>query len=231
MIYDPRVFSFNVSLEVTPDGSTVILTGTVDNLKAKRAAAQDTRNTVGVREVDNRIRVRPGMPLTDARIEDRISRALSRDPYLQVREIRVDVAGGVATLYGTVDTYFEKGQADDVTSRINGVIMVDNNLKVRKQFESYLSSAPQVDEWDMRDYDWYDYRPRFPSKTDFRIKKDIEDELYWSPFVDSEDITVYVDEGEVTLTGTVDSWWEHDAAANNAYEGGAVYVDNNLLVK
>jgi hypothetical protein len=40
-----------------------------------------------------------------------------------------------------------------------------------------------------------------------------------------------VDDGVATLTGTVDSWSEYDAAVNNAYEGGAVYVDNELLVK
>jgi len=33
------------------------------------------------------------------------------------------------------------------------------------------------------------------------------------------------------LTGTVDSWSERDAATDNAYEGGAVSVDNDLEVE
>jgi osmotically-inducible protein OsmY len=44
--------------------------------------------------------------------------------------------------------------------------------------------------------------------------------LWWSPFVDSDDVNVTVDDGVVTLTGAVDSWSEYNAAANNAYEGG-----------
>jgi hypothetical protein len=40
-----------------------------------------------------------------------------------------------------------------------------------------------------------------------------------------------VQRGVATLTGTVGSWSESNAAANNAYEGGAVYVDNELKVK
>ena len=34
----------------------------------------------------------------------------------------------------------------------------------------------------------------------------------------------------MTLTGTVDSWGEYSAATDNAYEGGAVHVDNDLVV-
>jgi osmotically-inducible protein OsmY len=46
--------------------------------------------------------------------------------------------------------------------------------------------------------------------------------------VDSEQITVTVDDGVATLTGTVDSYTEMEAAVENAYEGGAVWVDNDL---
>lgn len=46
LLYDPRVMSFNVDVDV--DGSLVTLRGKVDNLKAKRAAEKDAKNTVGV---------------------------------------------------------------------------------------------------------------------------------------------------------------------------------------
>jgi len=39
-----------------------------------------------------------------------------------------------------------------------------------------------------------------------------------------------VDDGKATLTGQVDSWSEYDAAAQNALEGGAVVVDNELTI-
>jgi osmotically-inducible protein OsmY len=227
LLFDPRVSAFKVTPEVAYNETAVILRGTVDNLKAKRTAAQDARNTVGVWEVDNRIKVRPAGPLSDEKVEEKIRGAFLRDPYVESSEIMVDVVNGVANLYGTVDSYFEKLQADDVASRINGVILVDNNLVVQGDDGQHLYD-PYVDE--SYPEAWHYKRPRFPAKSDRQIEKDIESELWWSPTVDSEDVTVKVDEGVVTMTGTVDLWSEYNAAANNAYEGGAVYVDNDLSI-
>ena len=117
-----------------------------------------------------------------------------------------------------------------MVSKVNGVIMVDNNLTVDGDPGVFIYD-PYVDEWLVQGDDWYRDRPRFPTRSDFRIKTDIEDEFFWSPFVDGDEVTVTVEDGVATLTGTVDSWLEYNAAANNAYEGGAVYVDNDLIVK
>jgi osmotically-inducible protein OsmY len=230
MRYDPRVISFEVTPEVAPDGTTLILRGTVDNLKAKRAATQDARGTVGVRRVDNRIDVRPNILISDQSIENKVKSAILRDPYLESYAISVNVENGVVKLHGTVDTYFEKAEADDVASRVEGVIMIDNNLGVQQDYRPYICD-PYVDDSYLYDRDWCFYRPSLVSKSDRQIKADIEKELFWSPFVDNDDVKVDVQRGVATLTGTVGSWSESNAAANNAYEGGAVYVDNELKVK
>ena len=227
LLYDPRLLSFNVTPEVT--GSAVTLRGTVDNLKAKRAAAEDARNTVGVRQVFNRIKVRPTESIDSSKIEKDARQALLRDPYVASYEIAVDVENGVATLSGTVDTFFEKSQADDIVARVNGVIFVDNNLIVEGDFDPYVYD-PYVDEWYFYDYDWYNYQPAFPDMSDIRIKINIEDQLFWSPFVDADEVNVEVESGKAILNGTVDSWLEYGAAEDNAYQGGAVIVDNNLTV-
>lgn len=130
MVYDPRVLSFDITPDVF-DG-VVTLRGTVDNLKAKRAAAQDARNTVGVWRIDNRIKVRPQLSMSDEIIKKDISNAMIRDPYLNIDDVTVKVSNGVVRLSGTVDNYFEKMQADDLSARVNGVILADNNLKVLK---------------------------------------------------------------------------------------------------
>jgi osmotically-inducible protein OsmY len=52
--------------------------------------------------------------------------------------------------------------------------------------------------------------------------------LFWSPFVDSDDVTVSVEAGVATLTGSVDSLGEYNAARENAFEGGAITVINKL---
>ncbi len=227
LFYDPRVSSFNITPEADAETDSVTLRGTVDNLKAKRAAEQDARSTVGVIAVDNRIKVRPSPLVSDEKIESRVRRSLLRDPYVNRYEITVDVINGVANLYGTVDTHFEKWQADDVASKVNGVIVVDNNLTVEGESDFYTYD-PYVDSWYHSDFNPDYDRPRFNPKSDWRIEEDIESELWWSPFVDSDDVDVQVEDGIATLTGSVESWAEYNAAANNAYEGGAVFVENEL---
>lgn len=224
-LYDPRVMSFKIDVE--PDGGYVTLRGTVDNLKAKRAAAQDARDVVGVWSVNNKIKVRPGTP-SDSRIEDNVEDALVRDPYVERYEIDVSVVDGEVYLYGDVDSTFEKSQADDVAARQIGVEEVNNFLTVNDPNGAVYD--PYTDDWYLYDYDWYVDTDRTTTKTDWEIEEDIEGELFWSPFVDSDEVSVEVDNAVAELTGTVDTWAEREAATENAIEGGAVVVDNDLAV-
>jgi osmotically-inducible protein OsmY len=57
------------------------------------------------------------------------------------------------------------------------------------------------------------------------------EELFWSPFVEGDEIDLRVENGAVTLYGTVDSWAEYNTVTNNAFEGGATRVNNNLIVR
>ena len=43
-------------------------------------------------------------------------------------------------------------------------------------------------------------------------------------------VVVSVEDGTATLTGTVDTWYERRSATENAFEGGARAVDNDLRV-
>ncbi len=227
LIADPEVFSFNIRPEV--EGGVVTLRGKVTSLKSRRSAAEAVRDVVGVISVKNRLKVRTEEPFTDQRVEYRVQNALVRDPYVDRYNITVDVINGVANLYGTVDSYFEKAQADDVAARVSGVVAVDNNIAVEDVSDPYIYD-PYVEDWHVYDYDWYDYQPGYTFKRDAEIKEDIESEFFWSPFVDGGDITVTVEDGKATLTGNVDSWSEYSAATENAYEGGATWVRNELDV-
>lgn len=226
-LYDPRVKVFNVSVHVT--NGRVTLRGDVDNLAAKRAAEQDARNTVGVLHVINRIKVKPKPGISDADLAKRARSAFLRDPYVDDYEISVVVNNGIAKLYGTVDSYLEKSQAEYVAERVKGIAWVVNNLVVRKDhvplvYDPYLSYYPPYL------YDWYNYKPVGTYATDREIRENIKSELWWSPFVDSDDVAVTVVSGQATLTGEVDSWAEWRAASENAWEGGATWVVNKLEV-
>lgn len=83
-------------------------------------------------------------------------------------------------------------------------------------------------------YDSYNYEPSgfgtddWRWKSDAELKEDVQSELYWSPFVDSDDISVSVNKGEVTLKGTVEDQSEVNDAIENAYEAGAKNVISKL---
>lgn len=225
-LYDPRVMSFDVTANV--DAGIATLRGVVDNVRAKRAAAQDAKHTVGVVSVENRIRVRPSTP-TDAEIADNIRDAIRRNPYVERYEIDVTVVNGIAYLNGIVDSYFEKGEADDIASTVYGVEGIRNNLEVDYADEPLVYN-PYIYDIDPYDYEWYDYRPNYTFRSDAEIADRIDDEMLWSPYVDSTEVDVSVDDGTATLTGTVETAQERMNATEEAYEGGATWVYNNITL-
>jgi len=228
LLYDPRVISLTVDTSI--DDGVVSLSGTVHSLKAKRAAAQTARNVVGVWRVKNNLVVRPAIQDDDI-IKGNVEQALLTDPYIERYEITVTAVDNEVYLYGDVDTYFEKAQAEDVASKVKGVAVVHNRLVVGDEYDRYTYD-PYVDPWYMNDYDWNGYTNDYATtKTDWEIEQDVEGELFWSPFVDADEVTVEVDDGEATLTGTVDNMSERAAAEKNAYDAGATLVDNDLAVE
>jgi osmotically-inducible protein OsmY len=204
-LYDPRVLSTNPDIEVH-DG-VVKLSGAVDNLAAKNAAERDAENTVGVWRVEDFLRVRPKEMPADAVIEKNVKDALRRDPYTYDDDIGVTVRNGLVELEGTVDTGYERAEATRVASRVRGAIEVLNGIDVR--FENALLRKPGV----------------------MDLKNRIETALWWDPYVSGSAITVSVDKGVATLTGTVDTWNQRLIAERAALQAGAAEVVNDIKVK
>lgn len=115
----------------------------------------------------------------------------------------VDAHSGTVSLTGTVNSSFEKARAGNRAARVKGIVAVVNDLE-------------------------YDHEWRW--KPDWEIRAAVEDQIFWSPFVDADEVNVSVDDGVVTLTGQVDTWAERADAAENAWEGGAKDVRNELSV-
>jgi osmotically-inducible protein OsmY len=78
------------------------------------------------------------------------------------------------------------------------------------------------------------HRGRGPSnytRSDERIKDDINDRLTEHSYLDASNISVQVDNGEVTLTGTVDSRYEKRLAEDVAEDvSGVRNVENRIRV-
>jgi len=199
-LYDPRLLSFKPEVKVEDGVAT--LTGTVGNLKAKMAAERDARNTVGVWRVRNLLKVRPNSEVTDEQIAASIRKALDRDPVVERSDVTISVFNKHAYLYGTVHSKFEKKQVKEIARGVKGVTGVSNYVTVGETIVA---------------------------RDDWQIEQDIEDALYWNPFVDMGDVNVSVTNGVATLTGTVESWKEYKLAAQEAEES-AQHVTNRLSV-
>jgi osmotically-inducible protein OsmY len=125
---------------------------------------------------------------------------------------------------------FERGTADDVAASVRGVRDVNNDLTLDNA-DARLTYDPYVDAWSIYEYDWYTPKPITVWKQDSVIAEEIEQELAWSPFVDADEISVAVNNGVATLTGAVDSVAERQAAVENAFEGGAAGVRNQIEIE
>jgi osmotically-inducible protein OsmY len=224
---DPRVAAFTRDITISVEGGVVILGGEVANLKAKSAAEQDARNTVGVAWVDNQLTVRPLMNLPrDSDTEKVLKAELAWDPLLDSSTIKAAVINHVAYISGAVQSGLEKAEAHDIAARTKGVLLVRDRLNVEPGL-----LTPYYDYY----YGWPGYLTLAggpnPLKSDAQIKKAIENALFWSPFVHRDDITVTVDGGVATLTGNVGSWIAWGEADKDAHQSGASFVMDRLSVR
>jgi osmotically-inducible protein OsmY len=204
LYWDYRVDASDVKAEVS-DGK-VILTGAVPSYSARSAAATAAWGIDGVSGVTNLLTVRfpPTYVVpTDAEIKISAERTLAWNPDVYSADIKVTVLAGVVRLEGTVDAYWKQWKAEDLVSNLNGVVNVENHLAVVPS-ESFL---------------------------DKDIAKDIEAALERNQYVDAENVTVQVEDGKVTLTGTASSYYArgkaYDAAA---FTPGVLEVDNHIIV-
>ncbi|NGZ95735.1 MAG: hypothetical protein CV089_06330 [Nitrospira sp. WS110] len=200
-LYDPRVWAFDLDVQVR--FGIVTLRGIVDSLDAKQAAEKDAYHTIGVKSVRNYLKVRPVQHVDDETIARHVRTRLSNHPLVERFEIGVSVLDGVVYLTGEIDNDTQIARALATAAKVKDVVDVKNRLKVG-------------DGWT-----W---------SADYDIKDAIEDELWWSPFVDEDQVQVRVHNGIATLTGTVGSWFEKRMATDNAFEGGAKNVRNHLIV-
>lgn len=204
LYWDYRVDASNVKAEVS--GGKVRLTGTVPSYSARNAAVAAAWGIDGVEEVADRLTVRfpPSLVTpTDADIEANARRTLAWNSEVYSAAIDVAVTGGVVRLEGTVDAYWKRWKAEDLVSNLRGVIDVENHLTVAPT-ESFV---------------------------DRDVAKDIEAALERNLYIDAEEVTVKVEDGSVTLTGTVPSYYArgraYDAAALTP---GVIEVDNNTVI-
>lgn len=143
---------------------------------------------------------------TNEQLQRDVMDELKWDPLIAASEIGVSAKDGVITLSGYVDSYSKKYAAEKAAKRVEGVIAVAEDIEVR------FSKAGRRD--------------------DTAIAETILNAFKWSTLVPESKLKVKVDEGWVTLEGTVDWQFQKDAAYKAVRDiAGVKSVVNAIALK
>jgi osmotically-inducible protein OsmY len=201
LIWDPKVD--NEAIAVSANDGTVTLRGTVGSFRQKREAKRAAERVFGVMSVDNGLEVRilNEHRRDDADLRGDVLQALLLDS-LVPSTVDATVKDGFVTLTGPVDWQYQRKEAAFIAGNILGVIGVENDI--------YLESPTP-----------------YAGDVKHSIKKAIERDAK----LDADNIQVETSSGKATLTGSVGSWAEHDAAVAAAWAApGVTDVNDHLSI-
>lgn len=142
---------------------------------------------------------------SDAQLHADVAEELVSDPSLDASRIAVAVHDGVVTLTGTVPSYWQKVEAENAVKRVTGVKGIANEVKVEI--------------------------PAFHKRDDADIAEAAAKALAWHSDL-PDGIKVTVENGWVTLSGTVNWQFQKDEAERAVkYLNGVVGVTNTIQIK
>lgn len=199
------------NVTATVHGPDVVLTGTVDLYETKEQADNRVHHVKGVHGVENEIQV-AGPTVEDTTLRDKLAKALAVDRVgygtTAFNSITIGVHNGVVTLGGNVYWPPDKDSAIGLVANTPGVKDIVDNIDV----------APV-------------------SPMDDRLRVQLARAIYGAPELQKyainpeKPIRITVINGNVTLTGVVDSKMDHDIAGIRANSVPGVFkVVNDLQI-
>jgi osmotically-inducible protein OsmY len=201
--WDPRVDPTEVGVQVSQ--GIVTLTGTIASYAKKVAAKEAAHRVVGVHDVANDLVV--ALPSTLERKDSDIARAvrnaLEWDVLIPDERIHTTVSQGWVTLEGEVDRWSQRTDAERAIERLAGVKGVNNQITVRNTIKPDAG----------------------------KLRTAIEEALDRQVHREVDRLGIRVQDGVVTLTGTVRSWAEKNAVHNSAwFAPGVRRVDDHVTI-
>lgn len=214
LLLSKHVSAFDIETSTTR--GVVRLTGDVPTEETKRLAAAIAQDTSGVARVQNDLTVNPaagrnpamanlGDRVADLEVKTIVSDRLAQSPDLRSKRFTVQVARGVVTLDGAVDSMAQKRAAEQIVTEVPGVQGLNSQLTV--------ADAPAAAEG-----------------ADDRLARRVEFELYSTKAVSLKTVQIRSQpDGTVVLTGSVPSRAEK-LLAERVAQGveGVRRVVNNL---
>jgi osmotically-inducible protein OsmY len=188
---------------VTAKDGVVTLTGNVDSYAKKIEAETASKKVIGVRALIENIEVKfpNSWSKSDAEVANEVLGALKSNWSVPKDKVTVMVENGWVTLEGELPWNYQKEAAKNAINFLSGFKGVSNNIKIKSESHDSIE------------------------------KKDVENAIARSWSVDDSDIKVEVSGSTVTLTGTVDSWYQKEEASRIAWNTpGIWHVKNELEV-
>ena len=201
LTWDPSVKATQVGVAVK-DG-VVTLTGHLDTYAEKEAAMRAVRRVAGVKAiaVEVDVKLSADHKRGDTDIANSAEAALKWNTSVPIDAVRLTVEHGWVTLQGEVEWDFQRRSAEKAIRSLMGVVGVSNEIKLKPK----------------------------PQATD--LSRKIEDALKRQALRDAQRIKIGVDGTTVTLSGTVHSWHEREAAQGVVWSApGVRAVINELRV-
>lgn len=133
LVLDPEISRYRIDIDTLK--GVVTLHGAVENDDQRREVERISKATDGVLDVVNHLEIDTEPRTTAAQFEDGqigmiIDSKLIVDPEVHSRNVHVDVADGVVTLSGIVESAIARSEAEQLAGSVDGVVRVVNELTV-----------------------------------------------------------------------------------------------------
>ena len=173
----------------------------MDSYSKKLEAENAAKKVIGVTALVEKIEVKfPGsFTKTNLEIANEVVAALKMNWSVPKDKVTVLVEDGWVTLEGELPWNYQREAAKTAVNFLAGVKGVSNNIKIKAETQDVIE------------------------------KKDVEDAIGRSWSVDDTDINVSVSGTTVTLSGTVDSWYQKEEAGRIAWKTPGIWHVNNEL--
>ena len=186
---------------VTAKDGVVCLTGIVDSYPKKIEAENAAKKVIGVKALVEEIVVKfpSSWSKTNEEIAKEVLTTLEANWSVPKEKVTIKVQDGWVTLDGELPWNYQKEAAKNSINQLSGVKGVINNIKIKSNSHDLIE------------------------------QEDVENAIGRSFSIDDCDISVSVSGTTVTLTGTVDSFYQKEEAGRIAWNTPGIWHVNNEL--